>query len=67
METIQFDVKGMSDPGCERTITDAIERIDGVRGAEADHESGDVEVTVEEVPKERVRQAISDAGYEIAA
>lgn len=67
MEQYEFAVEGMSCTGCERNVTTAVERIDGVHRVDADHETGEVTITADEGTKADVEQAIYDAGYDIPA
>lgn len=59
-------VTGMSCSGCERNVTDALERLDGVRAVEADHETDTVELVVaDSVSDDIVHAAVERAGYEV--
>lgn len=64
MENIELSVEGMSCTGCEQTVTNAVERVDGVHRVEADHEADRVKVTAEGDREAAVRQAIHDAGFD---
>lgn len=57
----------MSCTGCERTVTNAVEQVKGVRRVDADHETGDVEVTAENGDEAEIRRAIHDAGFDVSA
>jgi len=49
-------------------VTSALKTVDGVHRAEADHETGDVEIVVEdETDTDSLTQAIYDAGYDVSA
>ena len=62
------EVGGMSCDGCERTVENALRTVDGVRRVEANHETGTVDVTVEDdVSDDDLRTAIYNAGYEVVA
>lgn len=69
MEQTTLDVTGMSCTGCESNVIDALESLEGVSSATADHESGEVRVEHEEttVDEETLGGAIEDAGYEVVA
>ena len=67
METHDFSVEGMSCTGCEQTVTNAITQIEEVRRVNADHETGNVEVTAEDGDATEIRQAILDAGFDVSA
>lgn len=59
-------VSGMSCSGCEDNVTDALEQLDGVSAAEADHERDEVTVTLEgDVSDEELADTVSAAGYEV--
>lgn len=66
----QFLVEGMTCSHCVRSVTEEVSAIDGVSGVEVDLHAGDVStVTVSSaVPldKERVREAVEEAGYHLA-
>lgn len=62
--TRDLRVSGMSCEGCERTVVDAIEELETVEGASADHEVDTV--TVEgDTDDEELRAAVEGAGYEV--
>lgn len=67
MERYELRVDGMSCTGCEERVTNAAQRVDGVRRVDADHETDTVEIAGEEGTEDRVRQAIHDAGYDLPA
>ncbi|MFB6235876.1 MAG: heavy-metal-associated domain-containing protein [Halopenitus sp.] len=67
MEEYEFTVEGMSCTGCEDRVTNATENVDEVRRVEADHEADSVEVTADGDVEDEVKQAIHDAGYDVAA
>lgn len=64
--THSLTVEGMSCDGCESTVTDALESVDGVTDVEVDHEadSATVEGTAE---TEELVTAVEDAGYDATA
>lgn len=67
MERKTISVTGMSCTGCEQSVENALETVDGVTRVEADHEGGSVAVVVgEETPDDDLTEAIRDAGYEVA-
>lgn len=65
MERYELQVEGMSCNGCEERVTNAAERVDGVRRVDANHETGTVEIAAEEGTEDSVRQAIHGAGYDL--
>ncbi len=63
--TKTIEVKGMMCPNCEKHVKKALEALDGVQSAVPSHEKGNVvlELTAD-VPAEKLREAVADAGYE---
>ena len=59
-------VKGMSCEHCEKRVAEAVNGVSGVKSASADHEAGQVEIRVErnaKVDEEKIKTAVTDAGY----
>ena len=50
---------------CESSVQEALDELDGVEKAKADHTTGEVELTYDasRVPEEKLREAIDEAGY----
>ena len=50
---------------CELSVQEALNELDGVEGANADHTKGEVELTYDasKVSDEEFREAIEEAGY----
>ena len=69
MEQTTLDVSGMSCTGCESNVIDALESLEGVSSATANHESGEVRVEHDgsTVDEETIGGTIEDAGYEVVA
>lgn len=65
MDQYELPVEGMACAGCEKTVTNALERVDGVHRVDADHETGEVEITADRGTEDAVKQAIYDAGYDV--
>ncbi|PSQ55307.1 heavy metal transporter [Halobacteriales archaeon SW_8_68_21] len=60
-------VTGMSCNGCEQNVENALQSLDGVSRAEADHEADTVGVVVDDaVTDDDLTTAIEGAGYDIA-
>ena len=59
-------VSGMSCTGCEDAVTDALNAVDGVESASADHEAGTATVEGDAAVDDLVA-AVTDAGYEASA
>lgn len=68
MARIDLTVKGMTCDGCERRVSGALTRLEGVRDARADHVAERVSVRYdpERVGEEALRAQIEQAGYEVA-
>jgi len=62
--TLQVD--GMACGGCEETVVEALEDVDGVAEASADHEDGTATATGDADATTLV-SAVEDAGYDVAA
>jgi len=58
-------VPDMSCGHCESSVQEALDELDGVEKAKADHTTGEVELTYDasRVPEEKPREAIDEAGY----
>lgn len=62
---MEIKVKGMMCPHCEAHVKKALEKIDGILEATADHKTGTVVITAEkEIAPDAVKAAVEDAGYE---
>jgi|GEM_PF-648360 len=59
-------VRGMSCGGCEQTVVDALEDLDGVTSASADRETESATVEGDASVDDLVA-AVEDAGYEASA
>ncbi|WPB57028.1 heavy-metal-associated domain-containing protein [Xylophilus sp. GOD-11R] len=62
----QFKVEGMSCQHCVRAVTQAIEDLDPSAEVTVDLADGRVDVTAASQPREAIRQAIQEAGYQAA-
>jgi copper chaperone len=61
-----LNVEGMSCGGCENAVVTAIEGIDGVTSARADHDADSVTVELDgTVSDEQLAAVVSEAGYEL--
>ena len=61
-----IEVQGMSCEGCETTVTEALESVDGVTGVQVDRATDSA--TVEGDPNRgELEQAVTDAGYEVGS
>lgn len=64
--TRTITVTGMSCDHCEQTVSSALEAVDGIESASADH-GEDVAVVEGDAPVEVLIEAVEDAGYEASA
>ncbi len=58
-------VPDMSCGHCELSVQEALDELDGVEKAKADHKAGEVELTYDsnKITDEELRKAIDEAGY----
>lgn len=64
--TFTFSVPGVSCEHCRAAITEEVTQVAGVDGVEVDLEAKRVEVRGTGLDEAAVREAIAEAGYEIA-
>jgi Cu2+-exporting ATPase len=65
MTTIELKVKGMSCAHCEMRVKKALEAVEGVQSAKADHKTGRATVTLKpgaEVDKQTLVEAVNATG-----
>ena len=69
MEQTTLEVRGMSCGGCEETVVDALETLEGVVAVTADHEADEVRVEHEAgtVDVTALAAAVDGAGYDATA
>jgi len=66
MQTITLNVTGMTCDGCERSVQNALARIEGVASVEADHTDGTAVVSLTTpVERKKLVEAVEDAGYDV--
>ena len=59
-------VEGMMCGHCENAVKTALEKLEGVASAEADHETGIAQVVLKkEVPNAILKKAVEDEGYQV--
>ena len=66
MVDYMLDVRGMSCEGCEHIIRSKLTSLSGVSDAEADADTGEVRVYGDPNTTPLARQAVLDAGYDLA-
>ena len=60
-------VKGMSCQHCVMSVTKALNQLDGIKNVQIDLAKGEVRFdNTKSVASDRIREAITDAGYEVA-
>ena len=62
-----FQVEGMTCGSCELTVREEVEELGFVDSVEADRTTGRVVVRGKQIDDEAVREAITSAGYKVAA
>jgi len=64
MTSYTLIVKGMTCGGCEKAISSALCKVEGVSEVKADHPAGRVVVEGVGVELDALRVAVEDAGYD---
>ena len=66
MQSIRLKVEGMSCGHCEKRVTTALLRLDGVKEAKASAKDAEVSVTfdTDKSDEAKIREAIDQAGYQ---
>ena len=69
MASISLNVEGITCGGCEKSIRSALLEKNGVNDVQASHETGVVMIDFDDsqVQQQELKQAIEDAGFDIAA
>lgn len=69
MRTDDIPVRGMHCDGCSRTLSLALQRLEGVHDAKADHEAGAVRVRFDEsvVSEADIFERIAACGFEVGS
>jgi copper chaperone CopZ len=62
-----YTVTGMSCGHCKAAVTEELVKVAGVRAVDVDLETGRVTVSGDGFADDDVRDAVSEAGYEVAA
>jgi copper ion binding protein len=66
-ETREYTVQGMTCAHCVLSVREEVSEVAGVSAVDVDLASGRLTVTGSEVDEQAVREAVADAGYEVAA
>ena len=69
MASINLNVEGITCGGCEKSIRNALLEKSGVIDVQASHETGIVLIDFDDsqVQQQDLKQAIEDAGFDVAA
>jgi copper chaperone len=65
-ETRDYTVNGMTCSHCVLSVQEEVSEIPGVSAVDVDLASGRLSVTGEQVGDDAVREAVAEAGYEVA-
>ncbi|MFB6138352.1 MAG: heavy-metal-associated domain-containing protein [Halobacteriaceae archaeon] len=66
MKRQTITVTGMSCPGCEQNVENALQNVEGVTRVDADHVDDSVDVVVADEVAADLHAAIEQAGYDVA-
>jgi len=68
MEFVELSIEGMTCGHCENSVSEELKKLNGVTEVVVSHETGKADVSMTEfVPELDIRNAVSEAGYEITA
>ena len=68
MEFVELSIEGMTCGHCEKSVAEELQQLTGVTEVVVSHETGKADVSMTEfVPELDIRNAVSEAGYEITA
>ena len=66
-QTRDYTVEGMTCSHCVLSVREEVVEVAGVSAVDVDLASGRITVTGQEVDDDAIRQAVAEAGYEVAA
>jgi copper chaperone len=66
-QTRDYTVEGMTCSHCVLSVREEVVEVAGVSAVDVDLGSGRITVTGQDVDDDAVRQAVAEAGYEVAA
>lgn len=66
-ETLDYTVHGMTCSHCVLSVREEVSDVPGVSAVDVDLTSGRMTVTGQDVDDDAVREAVVEAGYEVAA
>lgn len=64
MTTMHLDIEGMSCGHCVKAVREALTGVEGVEVRDVSIGSADIAVDERRAPRERILDAIADAGYQ---
>ena len=68
MEFVEVNIQGMTCGHCEKSVAEELEKLHGVTEVVVSHETGKADVSMTEfVPELDIRNAVSEAGYEVTS
>jgi copper ion binding protein len=65
-ETREYTVQGMTCSHCVLSVREEVSEVRGVSAVDVDLASGRMTVTGQDVNDDAVREAVAEAGYEVA-
>ncbi len=67
IQTVNFDVQGMTCAGCEESIKHAVNELEGIVNVNASYEKASAEVEFDntKTTKEQIEKAINSTGYKV--
>jgi copper chaperone len=66
-QTRDYTVEGMTCSHCVLSVREEVVEVAGVSAVDVDLAAGRITVTGQDVDDDAVRQAVAEAGYEVAA
>jgi copper ion binding protein len=66
-ETRDYTVQGMTCSHCVLSVREEVSEVAGVAAVDVDLASGRLTVTGQEISDKAIRDAVAEAGYEVAA
>lgn len=68
MEFVEVNIQGMTCGHCAQSVAEELEKLSGVTEVVVNHEAGKADVSMTEfVPELELRNAVSEAGYEVTS
>lgn len=62
-----FSVEGMTCGHCEMSVREEVEAVAGVEEARADHATGTLVVSGDQIDDDAIRAAVAEAGYRVTS